>query len=836
MPKLKGLLDSANAKLAGLLGDFPQGFNAGAVAGFPGWAGDMAYLADTARLALTGADSQAAPEDYVGTTDYIAKQAGFPVPQTLSGQLGAAVGGLMSPGPGDLAKFAPLGAMFLGAKAKTAMPDVLEYAQAMDKAGKSADEIWQTTGKLGQPWFKGADGKWRFEVEDRTDVSSRFASALNAEDELNLPLVGALGYADETIRAYPELARLNVNVIPGEGGKYRGKGIDVGQFGGMPVLLHEVQHAVDDLEGFAAGGTPENASQWTDEFKAWSKLRGSGTPEEEAAYRAIPRDWDAYNRLAGEVGARNTASRMNLTMDERLPLPPWATQDVPTERQIVRFGDGPAMAIPFWHGSPHKFDRFDLAHMGKGEGAQAYGWGAYGAESPEVAKQYLNVDPSVPVPPRRQFMGQDLEPGTPEYHAARLASEGKESLAGLRKLVAGWISDARPGEPTDGYQKTLEILNQAQKKSDFKQLKPEPYLYRGEYRWPDPAKEAATPLTGEDLLQWDRPLSEQPKNVQEALAAIDPDTYHPSGNDYDPMETGQMIYHRLMNQKRDYAITAGKNSETTQEASQRAASQELNDLGIPGIRYLDGMSRTDGSGTHNLVMFSDEGIKLLERNGTPIEDFAARRAGKARPYKELAMDEASRMQRAQEMGFDVDNPVYHGTRTKGDAIDAFDLEKAGSKTDAGYMGKGIYFGNDKTANVYAGHYEFDPGHFPEGGAVYPSYLALKSPLRLDDKIENGRSVDLELLARDALGLPREATAEQVTQEALRQGYDGAIYSRGAGKYQEYVVYQPEKIRSKFAAFDPAKKDSSNLLAGAAATALGLGLARQQLNEEQRNGM
>ena len=200
------------------------------------------------------------------------------------------------------------------------------------------------------------------------------------------------------------------------------------------------------------------------------------------------------------------------------------------------------------------------------------------------------------------------------------------------------------------------------------------------------------------------------------------------------------------------------------------------------------------------------------------------------------MDEASRMQRAQEMGFDVDNPVYHGTRTKGDAIDAFYLEKAGSKTDAGYMGKGIYFGNDKTANVYAGHYEFDPGHFPEGGAVYPSYLALKSPLRLDDKIENGRSVDLELLARDALGLPREATAEQVTQEALRQGYDGAIYSRGAGKYQEYVVYQPEKIRSKFAAFDPAKKDSSNLLAGAAATALGLGLARQQLNEEQRNGM
>ena len=447
MPKLKGLLDSANAKLAGLLGDFPQGFNAGAVAGFPGWAGDMAYLADTARLALTGADSQAAPEDYVGTTDYIAKQAGYPVPQTLSGQLGAAVGGLMSPGPGDLAKFAPV-----------------------------------------------------------------------------------------------------------------------------------------------------------------------------------------------------------------------------------------LSAIPFWHGSPHKFDAFDLAHMGKGEGAQAYGWGAYGAESPEVAKQYLNVDPSVPVPPRRQFMGQDLEPGTPEYHAARLASEGKESLAGLRKLVAGWISDARPGEPTDGYQKTLEILNQAQKKSDFKQLKPEPNLYRGEYRWPDPAKEAATPLTGEDLLQWDRPLSEQPEAVRKAVANlgggksiesmsreelintlqyVDPNGSYTDAasklEGYDPMTleeaqdaarnldgfedyikggvalddkaTGESIYKWL-------SAKEGGGAEAWTAQGQEKASKILREAGIPGIRYLDGMSRTDGTGTYNYVMFDDKGIKLLERNGTPIEDFAARRAGKAKPYKE----------------------------------------------------------------------------------------------------------------------------------------------------------------------------------------------------------
>ena len=41
-----------------------------------------------------------------------------------------------------------------------------------------------------------------------------------------------------------------------------------------------------------------------------------------------------------------------------------------------------------WHGSPHKFDKFDSSKIGTGEGAQAYGHGLYFAESPEVAGQY----------------------------------------------------------------------------------------------------------------------------------------------------------------------------------------------------------------------------------------------------------------------------------------------------------------------------------------------------------------------------------------------------------------------------------------------------------------
>jgi hypothetical protein len=40
-------------------------------------------------------------------------------------------------------------------------------------------------------------------------------------------------------------------------------------------------------------------------------------------------------RLAGEVEARNVERRMHMTEEERRATPPWLTQDVPDEDQII---------------------------------------------------------------------------------------------------------------------------------------------------------------------------------------------------------------------------------------------------------------------------------------------------------------------------------------------------------------------------------------------------------------------------------------------------------------------------------------------------------------------
>ena len=71
------------------------------------------------------------------------------------------------PVPGAVAsmvgKGAPKGAvtMFGGVNAKTADKNALKMAQELDSVGADRREIWDATG-----WFKGADDKWRFEIDD----------------------------------------------------------------------------------------------------------------------------------------------------------------------------------------------------------------------------------------------------------------------------------------------------------------------------------------------------------------------------------------------------------------------------------------------------------------------------------------------------------------------------------------------------------------------------------------------------------------------------------------------------------------------------------------------
>jgi hypothetical protein len=225
-----------------------------------------------------------------------------------------------------------------------------------------------------------------------------------------------------------------------------------------------------------------------------------------------------------------------------------------------------------YHGTPHRFERFDASKIGTGEGAQAYGHGLYFAESPEVAKSYQKLDPTVEPPPLRTFRGQELDPGSPEYHAARLVDE--MSLAQARKQVAEWIKNADPRmtREAEGWQQTLDLLNQARSKTDFKRLKNQGSLYTVDL--PDEAIAR--------MLDWDKPLSEQPPQVKKAVA-VRFDELRSLGASLPADPSGEWLH-------RSFHPQAGEEG-----FGQSLAAERLRAMGIPGIRYLDQGSRGNGS-------------------------------------------------------------------------------------------------------------------------------------------------------------------------------------------------------------------------------------------------
>jgi hypothetical protein len=114
------------------------------------------------------------------------------------------------------------------------------------------------------------------------------------------------------------------------------------------------------------------------------------------------------------------------------------------------------------------------------------------------------------------------------------------------------------------------------------------------------------------MLDWDKTLSEQAPEVR---SLIEQERKRIGGG----ASTGEQAYKELMFEARMQGNRSASNA-MRNNAEALEASRRLQELGIPGIRYLDGGSRGAGSGTSNFVVFpGNEGLlNILERNGQPI--------------------------------------------------------------------------------------------------------------------------------------------------------------------------------------------------------------------------
>jgi len=261
-----------------------------------------------------------------------------------------------------------------------------------------------------------------------------------------------------------------------------------------------------------------------------------------------------------------------------------------------------AGAIVF-HGSPHKFEAFDSSKIGTGEGAQAYGHGLYLAEDPRVAQSYKDaLTPNTgtwdATSNKQSLYDAAANHGTTGYASAfaqkyfDLVKGGKSDNQAKRQLLSQLqkrIAAAKTPGDVQGSQEALQFLQNA------KINMPEGSLYKVDL--PDEAIAK--------MLDWDKPLSQQHPNTALALEAIRESAAKSFPNIATGDPTGKGIY---------AAYQAHRGGNAT------AASDRLRELGIPGIRYLDGGSRGTGTGTSNYVVFpgNENLLRILERNNQPL--------------------------------------------------------------------------------------------------------------------------------------------------------------------------------------------------------------------------
>jgi hypothetical protein len=248
--------------------------------------------------------------------------------------------------------------IFAGPRSQTAdreaLNDALEAAKNMKEVNASkgfkgltsedVQDIFASTG-----WFPGVDGKWRYEIPDTVraragmpNPDQMFMDYAEKEKRLwgpratpevlwrnarvDVPELTRQGTLSQFIQhpelfeAYPELANLGakftgapgmspsgVNNMDGTIEASAGTQTDL-----VSVGLHEIQHQIQLMEGFANGGNPEAMGQYLAQLEP-SAMEQLNFPNPYAIYRA----------LMGEVEARQVQDRYELGYaagnDPRIP-------------------------------------------------------------------------------------------------------------------------------------------------------------------------------------------------------------------------------------------------------------------------------------------------------------------------------------------------------------------------------------------------------------------------------------------------------------------------------------------------------------------------------------
>lgn len=350
---------------------------------------------------------------------------------------------------------------------------------------------------------------------------------------------------------------------------------------------------------------------------AWVKSTSSGTgPGIEGVYTPQRRK----NSMANEGGNVNSvaeAQEQGLFRDGHFE----ADNAVITE-------PGVTFSITALHASPHSFRKFSTDFMGKGEGAQAYGWGLYFAENPEVNRSYLNQFAQ----DKATWRFRELEASNVDDMARGLrdrivfpehVNRFEPGVLDAVYSVLGDLSDARGDKGkieaikeelrediriNEGYS---DQYPQAKRQADAENIAYQYLLDHldeievrtgmpSNYRVELNVEDYLDFMEGGELLFWDKGYgSSTTSRIGDWLLDEGKEEAYSLFNDKDP-ENGYWM--------------GGKIYRSLEDAlgSPREASEFLLRHGVKGIRYADGFSRwkAEEKQTYNYVIFDGNDIKI----------------------------------------------------------------------------------------------------------------------------------------------------------------------------------------------------------------------------------
>ena len=324
---------------------------------------------------------------------------------------------------------------------------------------------------------------------------------------------------------------------------------------------------------------------------------------------------DPYNYLRGAF--ENYANRQTGIQQELNQA--YQTGQVSPQLSSELIGNFPmgAEVKGLYHGSPYKFNKFAQEKIGTGEGAQAFGYGHYLTESPDIAQQYASE--------LRWRRGYDVK------------AQGQE-------MPKGYMYDAVTRDAMDDMRQLVEFAKYPTYPEYEKMLKPriearfERYKHRtgsqGEElnaleQWYNKYLKTATPeqmnapelgqhtysttvnkgkpSSADVFLEWDKPVNNEAiqrlikyfsESSNPKLMSMVPRIKYFGDKGFTDA-SGEKLYNEIV-------TDLGGNKE-----AQRRVSDLMNRAGITGIKYPSGTkSGIKDSPYYNYVIFNPEDITI----------------------------------------------------------------------------------------------------------------------------------------------------------------------------------------------------------------------------------